>query len=259
MALLTVTLAFTLLGGLSATPSDSFDHTHARWDAVVHEAVSPDGAISLVDYAALKRKPGEFDAYLAELTAVTAAEFGGWSESQRLAFLINAYNAWTVKLIVDNYPVESIKELGGWLSSPWKQDFFELLGETRNLDDIEHGMIRQNFKEPRIHFAVNCASLGCPPLRAEAFRADRLDEQLEDNTRIFLQDVRRNKFDAARNTLHLSSIFKWYGSDFVATDGSVEAFVASRITADPAKRREIASRQVRIRFLDYDWTLNGRK
>ena len=116
-------------------------------------------------------------------------------------------------------------------------------------------MIRADFEEPRIHFAVNCASLGCPPLRPEAFVADRLQEQLADSTRIFLNDKRRNRFDQNSNSLNLSPIFDWYGQDFVKAHGSVEAFVASYLE-DPAARSRVASRSVRVAFMDYDWALN---
>ena len=248
-------VASLLVAGMQAA---DFDHSHAEWTALLKENVSLDGAISRVDYGSVRRQRAPLDGYLRSLSSVSRTVFDSWTGDQQLAFLINAYNGFTMELIVDNYPVDSIKDLGGWMSSPWKKKFFVLLGRKRNLDDIEHGMIRKNFNEPRIHFAVNCASLGCPPLRSEAFVADRLDEQLEDNSRTFLNDARRNRFDAAANKLYLSSIFKWYGKDFVKKHGSVEAFVAP-LLASAAASSQVASRSVRVAFLDYDWRLNDRK
>ncbi|MEO2197587.1 MAG: DUF547 domain-containing protein, partial [bacterium] len=154
------------------------------------------------------------------------------------------------------YPLTSIKDLGGWFSSPWKKRFFTLLGKNRHLDDIEHGIIRKQFDEPRIHFAVNCAAIGCPPLRTEAYVASRLDAQLEDNTRVFLRDERRNRYEDG--VLRLSELLDWYEGDFKRDGGSIKRFVAARLTDDPAEAATIDSRDTRIRFLSYDWGLNGR-
>ena len=175
----------------------TFDHQHTAWTNILQRHVQNDVAISHVDYPALRDDGARLDRYLEGLSRVSREEYDVWTAQQQLAFLINAYNAFTTKLIVDNYPMDSIKDLGGWFSSPWKRRFFHLLGEERHLDDIEHGMIRKDFDEPRVHFAVNCAAGGCPPLRAEAYVATRLDAQLEDNTRVFLRDSRRNRFVAA--------------------------------------------------------------
>ena len=185
------------VGTISA---NGFDHQHARWNDLLRRYVETDGAISRVDYTAIRKNQNILNQYLTELEAVSLEEYQNWSESERLAFLVNAYNAFTVKLIVDNYPVDSIKDLGGWLSTPWKKRFFSLFGEQKHLDNVEHDIIRKKFKEPRIHFAVNCASLGCPPLRQEAYVADRLDQQLEESTQVFLMDVRRNRYDPESRT-----------------------------------------------------------
>ena len=249
-------LVAALLVAASPAPAQTFDHDHTAWTRVLERHVVNDGAISVVDYAAIQADPSGLEHYVDLVTGVTPGRFDAWSEPQRLAFLINAYNALTVTLIVNNYPVASIKDLGGWLSSPWKQRFFTLLGKERHLDDIEHGIIRTAFDEPRIHFAVNCAARGCPPLRAEAYVASRLDAQLEDNTRLFLRDVRRNRYEDG--TLRLSELFDWYESDFERHEGSLKTFVAARLTDDPAEASVIAARKTRIRFLDYDWSLNGR-
>lgn len=248
-------LVAVLLSSGTAT-AQTFDHSHAAWTEVLTRHVANDGGITVVDYAAIQADASGLDRYVALVTRVTPGRFETWTEPQRLAFLINAYNALTVTLIVDNYPVTSIKDLGGWFSSPWKKRFFTLLGKERHLDDIEHGIIRAQFDEPRIHFAVNCAALGCPPLRAEAYVASRLEAQLEDNTRAFLRDVRRNRYEDG--TLWLSELLNWYARDFTRHDSSLKSFVAARLTDDPAEAAIMAGSKTRVRFLDYDWTLNGR-
>ena len=244
--------AGTLLAG-------NFNHQHTLWNEILNKYVGADKGVSRVDHQAIQRNQAALNQYLEELESVSLEEYRGWSKPQRLAFLINAYNAFTVKLIVDNYPVDSIKDLGGWLSSPWKKKFFTLLGEKKHLDNIEHDIIRKDFNEPRIHFAVNCAAVGCPPLRQEAFVAERLDQQLKEATQVFLMDERRNRYDPESKRLELSSIFKWYSDDFEERDGSAEAFVAPYITKNLQAQERIRRREVRIRYLDYDWSLNEQK
>ncbi|MDE0828492.1 MAG: DUF547 domain-containing protein [Vicinamibacterales bacterium] len=251
-----VVLVAVLLASSGVAIAQTFDHSHTAWTEVLTRHVANDGGITVVDYAAIQADASGLERYVDVVTRVTPAQFETWSEPQRLAFLINAYNALTVTLIVDNYPVTSIKDLGGWFSSPWKQRFFTLLGKERHLDDIEHGLIRAQFDEPRIHFAANCAASGCPPLRAEAYVALRLDGQLEDNARVFLRDVRRNRYEDG--TLWLSELLDWYESDFTRHGGSLKTFVAARPADDPAAAAVIAGPKTRVRFLDYDWTLNGR-
>lgn len=242
--------------GKRSNPPAEFDHSHVIWNEILKEHVLVDGGLSWVDYAGLSQKPEAFDGYLQQLSSISQDAYREWNRNQKLAFLINAYNAFTLKLIVDNYPVESIRDLGGFLTTPWKKKFFILLGEKRHLDDIEHGMIREDFEEPRIHFAVNCASVGCPPLRTEAYVSARLDEQLEENTRAFLQDERRNRYDAGSETLYLSSIFDWYESDFEQGAASVYSFVSDRMNLSEEVKRKVESREVTLRYLDYDWSLN---
>jgi len=198
---------------------------------------------------------------------VSVEQYRGWSDGQRLAFLINAYNAFTVELILTAYPdIQSIKDLGGFFQSPWKQRFFTLLGKERHLDDLEHGLIRAPgvFDEPRIHFAVNCASIGCPMLRNEAYTAGQLEGQLADAIARFLADGSRNRFDAATGTLWLSKIFDWYGDDFEQGHRGFDslqsslAVYADRLGQESEQdRRRIRDGDYRVRFLDYDWRLNS--
>src|SRR5476651_2001930 len=162
-----------IIAGILLTATETalaFDQNHAVWDTLLkrHVVVAQNGSSSLVDYAGLTRDRSALNAYLDGLSAVTDTEYRGWIREQQLAFLINAYNAFTVKLVLTRYPdLKSIKDLGSFLKSPWKKEFFKLLGAERSLDDVEHGLIRARgaFDEPRIHFAVNCASIGCPMLR----------------------------------------------------------------------------------------------
>ena len=246
----------------------AFDHRHAAWDALLkkHVVLISNGNASQVDYAGFKAERAALKAYLDSLSAVAETDYRRWNKNQQLAFLINAYNAFTVELILSRYPdLKSIKDLGSLVQSPWKNRFFTLLGQERSLDDVEHGMIRAPgaFDEPRIHAAVNCASVGCPMLRDEAFAADRLDGQLEDNMRRFLADRDRNRFDAASRTLSVSKIFDWYQGDFEKGHqgfNSLDATFARYADAlgdTPQAQGAIRKGGLKIRYLDYDWALNA--
>jgi len=178
-----------------------------------------------------------------------------------MAFLINAYNAFTVELILTGYPkLKSIKELGSLISSPWKKSFFKLLGEPRTLDWIEHEQLRPKYQDPRIHTAIVCASIGCPALRPEAFTPDRLESQLEDGMRRFLGDRTRNRSSAGK--LEVSSIFKWFREDFEQGHQGfnrledVFARYAMQLSADAAVQDQLRARRLTPVFLDYDWSLN---
>lgn len=247
-----------------AADGTSFDHSHKLWNDFLHQFVVVKGHESAVKYKQIKENAGPaagqsaplLQTYLQSLERVTKSEFERFSEKEKLAFLINAYNAYTIKLIIDHYPVKSIKDTGSFLKGPWKIKFFSLLGEERNLDNIEHDMVRKWFQEPRIHFALVCASKGCPALRNEAFTGDKLDQQLEDGARNFLTDSTKNRYVPETRKLELSSIFKWYGDDFVKKFGSLETFLATRITEKPESQKLIREKKASISFLDYDWSLN---
>jgi uncharacterized protein DUF547 len=242
----------------------AFDRTHAPWTALLaaHVRWNDAGTATGVDYAGFLRDRTALDAYRAELAAVDEHDFASWPAADRLAFLVNAYNANTVAIVLTRYPdLKSIKDLGGIFSSVWKQVFVELLGAKRSLDDIEHAMIRGGVGagEPRVHFALNCASIGCPALRPEAYRGADLDPQLADQTRRFLSDRPRNHYEAASDRLAVSQIFEWYGRDFAQAAGSVATFLgwhADELSSDEAVRRRIAAGAVTVTFLDYDWRLN---
>jgi len=248
--------------------AEPFDHEHATWNLLVKNNVhwNLNRTASQVNYAGFQKTHDFLKRYLFSLSAVTRAEFDTFSREQQLAFLINAYNAFTVELILTEYPeVKSIKELGSLFSSPWKRKFFLLLGESQNLDGIEHELIRGSgrYDEPLIHFAVNCASIGCPALLDEAFVADKLDQQLLESTQHFLQDRRRNRFNVKTGTLEVSSIFDWYEVDF--TRGwrgydSLDDFFrihADWIVDEGQDSERLRGEGLRFKFLDYDWTLNS--
>lgn len=205
----------------------------------------------LVDYAGLKREEGKLDAYLKLLEQTDA---GSLDEEEQFAFYINAYNAWTIKLILTTYPgVKSIKELRGLFQSPWKKKMVALKEGLMSLDNLEHEIMRPRFKDPRVHFAVNCASKGCPPLRSEPYCGELLNRQLDEMTIAFINDPRRGRLEG--DTLHVSSIFKWYEEDF--KDG-VAAFFRWYAKGELKKGLETLGDSVKIRYLDYDWSLNGR-
>ena len=189
-------LALLVAAALPA-PASGFDHEHRAWTRLLgaHVRQGPGGVSSRLSYRGLLAERCALQAYLHALSAVAPAQFQGWGRAQQLAFLINAYNAFTVERVLGAYPgLASIKELGKLFQSPWKQRFVALLGQTLSLDDIEHGLIRApgRFDEARIHFALVCASASCPMLRNEAFVATRLPQQLEDGLRRFLSDRSRN-------------------------------------------------------------------
>ena len=245
---------------LLVKPAQGFDHSHQKLDSILKEAVVTIGPKSQVRYATLKENPQVLNEYLSEIEKVPLSQYEQWSEPKQIAFLINAYNALTIKLILSKYPdLSSIKDLSGFFSGPWKIEFFTLFGEKRHLDYIEHGLLRKQFTEPRIHFALVCASIGCPALRNEAFVAERLDSQLNIAMKRFLRDKDRNFFNLETNTLEISSIFKWFKGDFVKTQGSVKAFIAPWITDDIYLRLRILDEGTDIDYLDYDWNLNDAK
>ena len=238
---------------VKATPSVSsaeFDHDHKAFDEILKSHVKS----NRVDYAALKANPMKLNAYLGQLAAVEEAEFYKWGEQQQLAMLINLYNAATLKLVIDHYPVKSIKNIGGLFKRPWDIKSLTLFGESTTLGHVEHGLLRKKYSEPRIHFAIVCAAEGCPPLRARAYTAAQLDSQLEEQGRAFLRDSGKNRVDAANRTVYLSKIFDWFEEDF-EKDGSVIDFVAPYFA--PADSKALRS-HFKIKYTDYDWSLNKR-
>ena len=252
-------LACTSVPGASPLPQAApgpFDHSHAAWTEVLKACVRDGG----FDYAKLKADRARFDAYLASLAAVTPAELGTWSEPQRFAFWINVYNAFCVQRVVDSYPLESIRKLDGafGISTVFDKGFIPLRAhhpdkkdEDLSLNDVEHKILRKVHKDARLHAAVNCASVSCPPLRAEAFTAEKLDAQLTEQMRAFVNDPTRNRIDAEKKELEVSEIFKWFAEDFEREAKTVQEYLARHA---PEKAEFL--RGARLRYLDYDWDLN---
>jgi hypothetical protein len=242
----------------------SFDHS--AYETLLADYVDERG---MVDYAALKQhQSAALRPYLRRLARTDPANLDA---DERLAFWINAYNALAIKLIADNYPVESIRDIkpSGLpfipkVNSPFKLDVGVVGGQTRTLDEIEHDVIRAHFvgtaeyDEPRIHVALVCAAMSCPELRQEAYTGVRLGEQLADQSRIFLQTESKNRIPAGPDRVRLSKIFDWYGSDFIDEDESkqeaVMAFAADYFERDVADKLRRGAYDVD--YLDYDWSLN---
>lgn len=255
---------------LGAARAAAFEHDHAAWSGLLraHVQWNAAGTATTVDYAGLARDRAALGRYLASLSAVQQPEFERWNRAQQRAFLINAYNAWTVELILGAEPgLASIRDLGSLFSSPWKKRFLQLFGQPESLDGIEHERLRcaADFDEPRIHFAVNCASVGCPALRPEAYRGDDLDAQLEDQTRRFLRDRTRNRWERDEGTLYLSRIFDWYADDFALafrggrSRGEFLSHYADELGMRAEEATALAAGDLEIEFLDYDWALNAAK
>jgi hypothetical protein len=230
----------------------------------------------IVDYAKLKENRGPLDAFAARIANLEPEVYDKWSEKQKIAFWINAYNALTLLAIIDHYPIKarflasfrfpknSIRQIPG----VWDELQFKVMGRKITLDGIEHDTLRAKFNEPRIHMALVCAAMGCPPLRNRPYTGEKLDAQLDDQAARFLKNPDKFRIDRTGGYVYLSSIFKWFGEDFSktygtdtfrgrsATEGAVLNFVSRYLTG--RDKEFIESGNFRIVYLDYDWTLNDR-
>jgi hypothetical protein len=245
-----------------------FDHSHAAWDALLkkHVVLLQAGKASQMRYGEMAKERDTLKAYLNSLSKVSEAEFNGWTKPQRMAFLINAYNAYTVEKILTRYPnIKSIWDFGKVFGNPFKDKFFTLLGRELSLDGIEHDTLRKPgaYDEVRVHYAVNCASIGCPMLREEAFTAEKLERQLEEQAVRFLSDRSRNR--AVDGKLEVSMIFNWFKVDWESGYGGIRsreqyfAKYAKLLSDDPGQQKLVTEGKAAISHLDYDWTLNEAK
>lgn len=234
----------------SATASE-FDPSHPLLGRVLSKYVTN----ACVDYAGLKASPTDLEHYLSAVAQVPETAFRSWPEKDQLAFLINLYNATTLQLIVDHYPVTSIRKIGSLLKGPWKQDVVHVWGKLLTLDQLEHEIIRPRYSEPRIHFALVCAAKGCPPLREEPYTGAKLEAQLTDQARRFLGTTSKNRLDTPRRTLYLSPIFKWYNDDFTRKSGSLVKFLLPCWPALAETGDDVG--KFRVEFTEYDWSLNA--
>jgi hypothetical protein len=262
--------------GIAAGPASAQSFDHTTFDTVLAR-FAQDGR---VDYAALKDGREVLDRYLDQLAAVGADEFDAWPEGEQIAYMINAYNAYALESIIDHYPIRGSgffkkltrpKRFGFPANSVRHIDGVfdgikhKVAGREMTLDDIEHGTLRVRYNEPRIHFALVCAAVSCPPLREQAYRGDRLDEQLDEQGRAFLNDPRLNRFEIERGRVYLSKVFDWFGDDFrgFATEGGYQGdeklngvlTFASRYLLDRVVEF-LETGEYEIDFLSYDWTLN---
>lgn len=240
---------------LLAVPAGAFDQSHARFDKVVKQYL---GA-GLFDYKGLKAAPSGLEQYLGELAAVRPAEYEAWPRPEKMAFWVNAYNAFTIKAILDNYPIKSnwkaslrypknsIRQIPG----VWDSLKFKVMGMEVTLGHIEHKILRKEFGDPRAHMALVCASLGCPPLRAEAYTGAALEAQLDGQARAFLSNPSKFRIDKEAGKVYLSPIFKWFPEDFKP---DALAFISRFL--DEAGRTYLKEGEFKVSYLDYDWSLN---
>jgi hypothetical protein len=249
--------ALVLLVGLAlAGRAAAFDHSHQAWSVLLrkHVVLLDGGKASRLDYAAVVQERGALQEYLHSLARVSESEFNAWPRPEQVAFLINAYNAHMVEKVLTRYPnLKSIWDFGRFFGNPFRDEFFSLLGARMSLDGIEHGILRKRYGEPRVHYAVNCASVGCPMLREAAYVGIHLEAQLEEQARRFLSDRARNRVRAGR--LEVSKIFDWFREDFQPLERYLARY-AEILSDEPQERRRIAERAAPITFLDYDWSLN---
>lgn len=220
---------------------------HSAFDRLLKKHVNGQG---LVSYKGFQADEKEFNQYLALLSKNPPA--AGLGKADQMAYWINAYNAFTIRLILDHYPLKSIKDIGSsiqipFVTTPWAAKFFSIGGTKMSLDNIEHGTLRKNYNDPRIHFAVVCASLSCARLRNEAYTGARLERQLEDQGRDFLNSPAKNK--VGKDAAQLSKYFDWYKGDWNENGQSVAAWVNKYSTTK-------MNPDAKVTFLDYNWKLN---
>lgn len=246
--MLILALAYGIVLTVSASEMDDPD---SIFDVILNRYVSQDG---LVNYKGLKEDK-EFMRYIEYLSNTDPDTLP--SDKHRLAFWINAYNAFVLKGVLEEYPIKSVLDVGWLPHSFFIRKKFKTFGGWITLRVLENDKLREAFSEPRIHFAINCASMSCPKLLTEAYRAERLEQQLEAQAVSFINNRRKNYLDKENNILFLSSIFKWYEGDFIKNGGKLEDYVARYLNPDDAEI--VTTNDVTIEYLDYDWSLNEQK
>jgi hypothetical protein len=210
------------------------------WDQLLKKYVGTNG---MVDYAAWKKDP-QMQRAIKLFSSQHPNET--WSKSEIMAYWINVYNAYTVKLILDNFPLRSITDL----DKPWDTKFIQIQGKSYSLNQIEHEILRKKYKDPRIHFAVNCASFSCPKLLNTAYRAEKLNAQLEQQAKEFINDKSRNRISPKQ--IEISKLFDWYKEDFTSGGKSVIDYLNKYAAVSISSTAELS-------YLDYDWSLNNKR
>jgi hypothetical protein len=239
-------MAYRLFATVKITAAQAVPPDHEPWEALLKAYVTN----GHVDYTRLHKNNGPLNAYLEQLQDHVPSS--AWSREEQLAYWINAYNAYTIKLILEHYPVESIKDIGGLVQIPlvnstWDIAFIQIGDRLLSLNDIEHRILRQEFSEPRIHFAIVCASVSCPALAREAYLPEKIEAQLEAQTAAFINDQSKNIITT--NHIRISKIFDWFNSDFTGDGGLIEFLNQySQTKIKP---------EAQIEYLDYDWSLNN--
>jgi len=233
----------------SVAPSKIGLVDHAKWDALLKKHVNDKG---MVNYKGMIKDSLQLNAYLKQVES-NPPDKSTWSKPEQLAYWINAYNAFTVRLIIRNYPVKSIKDIAGgipFVNTPWDIKFIKIGGETHDLNNIEHGIVRKEFNEPRIHFVLVCAAVSCPRLRNEAYNAKRLEEQLDDQARVTFNDPSKNKVE--KDKAQITKLLDWYWGDFKGLKMTRQEYVNQYSLVKMNANAEIT-------FMDYFWELNEQK
>lgn len=246
-----IILSVLLFTACNVTPvgSSANPPTHEQLEELLKKYVNDKGDVSYKDFIKDRKK---FEAYLNFLSMNAPSD--KWTRNEKITYWINAYNAFTIKFIIDHYPVESIKDIGSsiqipFVNTPWQYKFFTIGGEEMKLDQIEHKILRKQFDDPRVHFALVCASYSCPQLRREAYTADKLDMQLTAQAKQFLSDKRKNNITS--DNIEISKIFSWYKGDFTKNSTLIEYLNKYA----PVKINKDAD----ISYKDYNWSLNEQK
>ena len=268
--------SFTIISyGLEEVKTDSFDHSYATYNSLLNRYVIN----ARVNYEGFINSRAKFETFLRTLGSVDKDVFESWTEEQRLAFWINAYNAFTIKAIIDHYPIKRSFTLVGIFYAPsdsilqikgvWTKLQFRALGNMVTLDEIEHQILRKKFNKPRIHMAINCASISCPDLRNEAYTPEKLEEQLADASINFVNNPDKGVYvNEQSGKVKLSKIFKWFGDDFINNYGSKKLFnnyslkenAVLNFTSEYIESEEVKeylmNNKLKIGYLGYDWHLN---
>ncbi len=234
----------------------AFDQSHKLFSEVLASFVK-DGK---VNYKGLKNDPGKLQEYINQVSSVSEKTLNSWSKNQKLAYWINAYNAFTLKIIIDYYPIKSIKKIKG--GKVWDRVKFKAGGNNQTLNDIEHKRLRAELKEPLIHFAINCASIGCPVLSNEAYKAENLYEHMKRSAEELLKNRDQFRIDYQAEKIYFSKIFKWFRDDFdkfkeVSSYKKNNGIVSFATKYLPKARADfIKNNKLDVKFLHYDWNLN---
>ncbi len=245
-SILVFILGFCILFNLAPSGWSGEAVDHSLYGELLNKYVK-DG---VVDYQGFKNDEPLLDQYLEALENI---EVNSLSRDEQFAFYVNAYNAWTIKLILGAYPgIKSIKDLGNIFKTPWEKKIVRIKGDVITLDDVEHKKLRAQFKDPRVHFAVNCASKSCPPLISEPYEGSTLNRQLDNAARAFINDPKSNYLKGSK--LYASRIFKWFAEDF---NDDIVGFFLKYGEGDFKKELQAQKDKLKIVYLSYDWSLNG--